>query len=46
MSTAEQVNSWLNWKIFTIRSSMARKLLRGAVRLSAIIAPWSLDETD
>jgi hypothetical protein len=46
MSIAEQVNSWLTLRLFTIRSSMARKLLRGAVRLSAIIAPWSLDETD
>jgi hypothetical protein len=45
MSIAEQVNCSLNWKLFTIRSFIARNLLRGAVRLSVRIAPWSLDET-
>jgi hypothetical protein len=43
MSIADLWNSWLNWKLFTIRSFMARKLLRYAVLLATRIAPWRLD---
>jgi hypothetical protein len=46
MSIAEQANYWLRWKLYTIRSFMARTLLCFAVWLSVRIAPWSLDETE